>query len=102
MKLIRQLKEEHKTVNEIANALGRTINSIYSFTNYYSLPTKGWTELENEILRNEYLETPAKLLGQKLNRSRHSIYVQACKLGLKKNMIRTQNCKSNPMANLDD
>lgn len=85
IKLIRQLKKEHKTVKEIANLLGRTVNSIYSFTNYYSLPSKLWTESENEILRKEYFTTPAKLLAKKLNRSRHSIYVQANKLGLKKN-----------------
>ena len=102
IKLITQLKEEHKTVKEIAVRVGRSIDSIYSLTNYYSLPNKLWTDSENEVLRSEYLTTPAKLLAKKLNRSRHSIYVQASKLGLRKNMIRTQNCKSNPIANLDD
>jgi IS30 family transposase len=102
IKEIIRLKQQHKTINEIATALGRTANSIRSFTHYYSLPIKLWTESENEILRNEYLTTPAKLLAKKLNRSRHSIYVQAQKLGLRKNTIRTQNCKSNQMANLDD
>lgn len=94
-KLITQLKQEHKTVKEIAIQLGRTIDSIYSLTNYYSLPNKLWTDSENEILRSEYLTTPAKLLAQKLNRSRHSIYVRASKLGLRKNIIRNENCKSN-------
>jgi hypothetical protein len=85
IKLIAQLKQEHKTVKEIAMKLGRTIDSIYSLTNYYSLPNKLWTDSENEMLRNEYLVTSAKSLAVKLNRSRHSIYVQANKLGLKKN-----------------
>lgn len=85
IKLITQLKQEHKTVKEIANLLGRTIDSIYSFTNYYCLPNKLWTDSENEVLRNEYLTTTAKLLAKKLNRSPHSIYVQANKLGLRKN-----------------
>jgi hypothetical protein len=85
IKLITQLKQEHKTVKEIAIKLGRTINSIYSLTNYYSLPNKLWTDSENEVLIREYLTTPAKLLAKKLNRSRHSVYLQASKLGLKKN-----------------
>lgn len=79
------LRENHEKINDIALQLNRSYNSICFLTHYYSLPTNKWSELENEILRNEYLKIPAKLLAKKLNRSPHSIYVQAGKLGLRKN-----------------
>jgi hypothetical protein len=52
---------------------------------YHNLPQTHWTEKENEILRANYFHTPAKLLAKKLNRSLRSVYVQANKLGLRKN-----------------
>ncbi|WP_150109019.1 hypothetical protein [Cyanobacterium aponinum] len=88
MELIISLKKQHKTVAEIANKLGRSYNSIRCFTHYYNLPPSRWTEKENEILRANYFHTPAKLLAKRLNRSLRSVYVQANKLGLRKNRIK--------------
>jgi len=85
MELIINLRKQHKTLPEIAHQLGRSSNSIRCFIHYYNLPQSNWTEKENEILRANYFNTPAKLLAKRLNRSLKSVYVQANKLGLKKN-----------------
>lgn len=53
-----------------------------------------WTPGELNILRTEFPITPTAELAERLNRTRHSVFTRAARLGLKKNYTGDPNSRS--------
>lgn len=93
--LLRQLAEKNKTVEEIADALGRTERSVENKVRELNIKVKGrqgqWTVEDMEYIRRNWGKVPLSTIMTTLKRTESAVTTQARKMKLKPCYLTSEN-----------